>query len=906
MFAVQVRTEYSFDRGLYAPLDQLICRLKALQVTTAAITDSDTWGHVKFHQACLQAGIKPVLGCVIGVTNGPAAPVKMCFLARNAAGLCELYQLNSSSYQNQVPTPLGHKPRITLDQVLNLSDNLLIMSGDMIDPVALEKISRAHSQTFFVDYPPEEHCTSFTDQMRRALGTSGKYQAVCVPKYNCILSSDEKTLQLCGEMSNALPLKVLPDQTADYMEGLCELYEFPRPAPYHGPGDDKAELIELCYQRAAGLPDVYQARLQLELDLITQKGFASYFLMVYRLVSWSKEQGILVGPGRGSAVGCLVCYLLGITTIDPVLYGISFERFISADREDLPDIDLDFPDNARNEVLYYLAKTYGADKTARIGSITTYKTRTLINMLIRATGIPRSCIPFAAFQSNTDLTLRDIMAAAHKKKNLRLIQVSNIAESLCKLQGVSKDTGTHASGVLIATEPLSSFCTVDSDNVAHLDKQDIAALGLLKLDVLSLSILSALSQVCKGLNFYALKPDDRQVFATLERGYFAGLPQFNGAQVREIGLCSRYERLSDIANVIAVARPGPIKARLTDQYLNCRRKDAPDWDPPPQVQALPVSSHYCLPIFQDDILQVLQQIGGFDAQSLCLIRRYISKGHTENMPEEVVKGFHDAFVTHAFKQLNMEPLDIGRLWEWVQNRGDWLMCKGHAMGYAMLCYWCAYAKTYYPREFACSILQYSHYDTEGLLTQFVMEGLEIEPPDVDSAFSWSVSSRGIKAGLIHLPTLSPQAAYKLHEQRERGQDITGTVLALQQLPSQLNTVMHLTRKFARYYENNGRVSGGLQYIQRLSSYSPVQNVPFLGVLDSWEESHPGGRFFLKLRVHDDSGKISVVLPIEDLPVSYDDLHRGMVFLFRARFKRGGVRYARITKIRCISSKEFLA
>lgn len=905
MFAVQIRTEFSFDRGLYAPLGQLVERLKGLKVTAAAITDPDTWGHVRFYQACITAGIKPVLGCQISVTDSPNHTPKMVFLARNAAGLRELYQLTSSSYQNQIPTVHGHKPRITTAQVLGLSDNLLIMSGEVIDPVLLEQISQAHPDTFFVDYPPAEQCTTFTDQMRRAMGTSGKYQAVCVPKYNCILDSDLGVLQLFNHNVAAAPVQVIPDATADKMDLMCDLYQLPRPATYRGSGDDSSELVSLCQQRAAALPEQYQARLQMELDLITQKQFASYFLMVYRLVSWCKAQGILVGPGRGSAVGCLVCYLLNITTIDPVEYGISFERFISADRTDLPDIDLDFPDYARSEVLGYLASTYGADKTARIGSIATYKTRTLINMLIKLTGIPEDCIPAVQVASGNEPSLSSLLATARQCYNRHLYRADKVAPDICKLQDMSKDTGTHASGVLISTEPLSFFCTVDSDNVAHLDKQDIAALGMLKLDVLSLSILSALSKVCKDINFYQLRPDDSQVFATLGQGRFAGLPQFNGTKVREIGLCARYERLDDIANVIAVARPGPIKTGLTEQYLECRIKDVPAWTAPPQVQALPVSAHYCLPIFQDDILQVLQSIGGFDAQTLCDIRRLISKAHTGHASEQTMKAYHDRFLTHAFKQLNMEPTDINHLWQWIDNRGDWLMCKGHALGYAMLCYWCAYAKTYYPREFACCILQYSSYDTPELLTHFATEGLSIEPTDATSELTWSVTRRGIKAGFMQLPTISPQAAYRIQEKKEQGQDITGTLLPLLQLPSKLKELMRLSREFARYYVGSGLVSGGLQYIQRLSSYSQARDFAFLGVLDECKECIQRGRPCLKMRVHDDTGSLAAVLDVDmlsQLPNGGAALQPGNVFLFRAWFNRG-FRYAHITKIRCIKHQE---
>ena len=308
----------------------------------------------------------------------------------------------------------------------------------------------------------------------------------------------------------------------------------------------------------------YEQRLVRELKLVKEKEFDSYFLMVADMVMWAKER-MLVGPARGSSAGSLACYLMGITEVDPMPYGLMFERFVDVTRKDLPDIDIDFPDTTRDQVYTYLREKYGEPQVARIGTISEYKPKSALGEVAKKLQIPpweTAAVKDAMFvRSSGDSRVNNcLMDTLNETEPGQALLRKFPAIALAgEIEGHASHAGLHAAGVIVCNEPVSNFCTV-ADGVAQLDKIDAEALNLLKIDVLGLRTLSVIedSKIMSNKDIYNLQYNDKRVFDLINSGKFSGIFQWEGQALQSLTSQITIASFDDMAHITALARPGPL------------------------------------------------------------------------------------------------------------------------------------------------------------------------------------------------------------------------------------------------------------------------------------------------------------------------------------------------------------
>ena len=452
MINLRLHTEYHFnysDRG-YGRLARVVARVKDLGQTAAAITDSTSFGHVKWMAECKRAGIKPLLGAEIRVPTDDDAVAVVTLLARNNKGLREMYGLSS----------LAASDNITVDDLIKSSKDVIKLTGTLSGP-KVKKLKAAYA-----DVSPS---------MPRALieeKLAGGLEIVATSENRYPLVSDRQAFNLFGGSRETHPQHIFSEAEARvYLPGLPERaytiseeiaegcnVSLPVAVNMTVKGDLEAICRANIRARLGRWTKGYEARLKLELKLIAEKKFESYFLIISDMVRWAKKH-MIVGPARGSAAGSLVCYLAYITDVDPIVHGLMFERFIDVTRTDLPDIDLDFPDTKRQLVIDYLQSKYGADNVVHVGTVLTLQPKSIIRMVSKQLGIKMwefqqlldVMVERASGDSRGELCLLDTLEGMEAGRTA-LARFPQLREAT-SFEGHAQTSGTHAAGIVVCAEP---------------------------------------------------------------------------------------------------------------------------------------------------------------------------------------------------------------------------------------------------------------------------------------------------------------------------------------------------------------------------------------------------------------------------------------------------------------------
>jgi len=469
MIQLRVRTEYSM--GLtYAPLGRIVERLRALGCTAAGMVDSTTWGHVAWVRACESAGIRPLLGAHVIVSEiGVDMPTRMWFLARTTAGLGELYRAISKGHIN----PVDGKPRLTREDVRAMSVDVLKFAGDLTDGAFLMDVGA------YLDLNPT---SVVLNTLKRTLANrhglplvSTSDNAFAFPEdaaiFECISHAGLRTTPQWILPASDLAYQHLAARIADMC--VCAL---PKAPMVRATGNLAALCREGITARKMNWTPAYEQRLNYELDLIKSKDYESYFLIVADMVRYAKQH-MLVGPSRGSAAGSLVCYVTGITEIDPIIAGLFFERFIDITRTDLPDIDLDFPDNKREMVFSYMIAKYGARNVARIGNIVSYAPRSALMHVSKSLHVPAwesdgvktAMIDRSSADARANLCLHDTLTATQAGKDFAE-KYPAAAVIAAAIEGHVAHTSVHAAGLLVSTGDLQDYAVIDQKGIAQIEK----------------------------------------------------------------------------------------------------------------------------------------------------------------------------------------------------------------------------------------------------------------------------------------------------------------------------------------------------------------------------------------------------------------------------------------------------
>lgn len=910
MIQLRIRTEYSFGQT-YAPIPRLIERLKAIGCTAAGIVDLDTWGHAKWQAACDDAGIQPLFGAECVVTTDDT-PLRMWFLSRD---LKELYGWTSKSFHQRLQTRVGAIPRLYPHDVEGMTENIFKFAGEITDGEWLQSIGAV------MDLSPASQILNMT---KLRIAKQYKLRVVETSDNAFAYPEDRSTFELMSKSS----LKPSPQYLLDslnYQDAALAIAEacagtrMPTATMLKTEGD----LLALCKKgatfRKIKLTGKYLARLKHEMNLIQMKEFESYFLIVSDMVQYAKQH-MLVGPSRGSAAGSLVCYLTRITEIDPIAHNLMFERFIDETRKDLPDIDLDFPDDKRHLVFEYMAKKYGEENVAHIGTVSRYKPKSALIQVCKALGIPPTAtgavkaalIERSSADARASKCLEDTFNNTKPGKDFMRDYPEAVAAST--LEGHASHTGVHAAGLLVCNAPIANFATVDDDGIAHLEKDAAEKLGLLKIDILGLRTLSILEDAGKNIDWYNLALTDQKTIDLFNTGRLCGIFQFEGDAMRSISSQLKIKSIVEIDAVTALARPGPFAGGVTKKYID-RMNGAAYRAIHPEVETH-MSETFGLPIYQEQTIAIVKEIGGFGGKEAAMIRKAMAK----SLGVEFFNSYWDKFKVGAIAKGVPEP-EARATWEMINAMGSWAMNKSHTRSYAVISYWCAYLKANHPLEFAAANLRNAKEEDSAvlLLREMTREGIEYVPFDLEhSEVNWSVKNGKLYGGFMALKGIGEAKAAKLVEARNAGTLTAKQKESLEKAFNIFADLFPLQTKYRSLYADpdaNG-IQGPLCYVQDLLTPLPhgAERVFIAEMIDKSprnanEEANikkrdgkieTGQLEYLDVRLRDDTGTIGGRIGRKDylrMGVELaESVPTGAHLLVRARFWNS-ITYAFISKWR---------
>lgn len=554
--------------------------------------------------------------------------------------------------------------------------------------------------------------------------------------------------------TNILPEYHVPEgHTFDsYMEQIARDGLEERFQKFHfAPTDDRQQIHQ-----------DYLQRLDVELEIIKKMGYAGYFLIVWDFINYAKQHGIPVGPGRGSAAGSLVAYAMRITDIDPIKYNLLFERFLNPERVSMPDIDVDFCMNRREEVIRYVSEKYGKDNVSQIATFGTLGAKAVIRDVGRVMDMPYGEVDKLAklIPNQLHITLEQTEKSVSevqefKEKDAKVAELWDNARSL---EGLTRHVSTHAAGVVISPKPLVEFVplykgTKDGDEISsQYSMSDLEKVGLLKMDFLGLRNLTmiqdTLALIKQGhgvdVDVMDLPMDDRPSYELLARGQTLGVFQLESSGMRELLRKLKPETFEDIIAVLALYRPGPLGSGMVDDFINRKHGRIPIEYPLPQLESI-LKETYGVIIYQEQVMQISNKLAGYSLGEADLLRRAMGKKKAEEMAKQRAR-----FIEGTRKN-NIPDAKADEIFNLMEYFAGYGFNKSHTAAYALITYQTAYLKQHYPEEFMAALLT-SDMDNTDRVVLYINEcremGIPILPPDVnESEKTFSVVDKKIRFGL---------------------------------------------------------------------------------------------------------------------------------------------------------------
>lgn len=521
----------------------------------------------------------------------------------------------------------------------------------------------------------------------------------------------------------------------------------------------------------------YWKRLEMELEVIVEKGYAGYFLIVSDFCEWAKKQGIPVGPGRGSAAGALTSFALGITNLDPLRYGLLFERFLNKERPSLPDIDVDFCMEGREKIIEYVAKTYGERHIAKIATFGQMKARQVLRDVGRALGFkPKEIDPIAKMITpGPEVSLAEEMKRPEiqelLQKNPKLKELFELA---LKLEGLPRHASQHAAGVIISPLPLDEIASLmkgeEGEAVVQFDMKACEALGLIKFDFLGLKTLTIIDRTLKAIKEYEgleidinhIPLDDPKTFRLLQAGDTDGVFQLESEGMKDLLRRLKPSDFNDLIAVLALYRPGPLGGGLVDQYIETKHgKRKPEYLHPLLEPIL--KETYGVLVYQEQVMEIARAFAGYTLGEADLLRRAMGK-----KDKELMQQLRNDFVERSVNR-NI-PKDVAeKVFELMEKFAEYGFNKSHSAAYALISYQTAYLKAHYPLYYLASILTYEINKSEEVSKYLALAekmGISVLPPDINhSAAGFSVEEGSIRIGLQAIKNVGEEAVQEIIRKR---------------------------------------------------------------------------------------------------------------------------------------------
>jgi len=624
-----------------------------------------------------------------------------------------------------------------------------------------------------------------------AQAQSWEYDINLAPRDPADIYEDLTQCGLTGRQARAAMAETL------YIADACKGVTIPKFSDLRFPGNKPSEELLWDWLREGwmrrgfnNLPDKEYRRAaeqtKYEMGLIVPKGFTDYFLVVGELVQWCKDNDIAVGPARGSAAASVVCYQTRITEVNPMNHPtLLFERFIDANRHDLPDIDLDFDDEERWRVRQHLVDLYGEAQVGNIATVTNYKGKNSLDDIARVYQIPAG--PVAAVKEKLiERSSGDLRGSATIEDTIAMFpDVANVFKKYPhlrkaqRLEGCLKNFSIHAAGLVVANGPLWEGVAVYTRedpksgivrNVLSIDKYDAEHINALKIDALGLTTMNVikrcLDMVGMKLNdLYSLPTDDESVYEAFRRNEVVGIFQFDGRAMRSVNREVKPDSFEEICDINALSRPGPLHSGAAAEYIQVKHGRKPAEHLHPVVDEITKWTNYQI-VYQEQILQVVRRLGNFTWEQAAQIRKLISKKQGEQAFNRMRELFMD-----GCKQNGVKETSAGKVWKQLVTAGAYAFNSAHCVSYGLLAYWTMWLKVKYPLEFYCAALQ--KYECKpgekgfDLLKEAVAKGIEILPPDpVRSQMSWSVHNGALLAGFVQISGVGEKTANSMISWRE--------------------------------------------------------------------------------------------------------------------------------------------
>jgi DNA polymerase-3 subunit alpha len=844
---LRVHTEFSLlDSVVRVP--DLMRATAAAGMGAVALTDEcNLFAMVKFYKAALAAGIKPVIGVDLWIQeeerNGPS---RLTLLCQNQKGYLNLSRLVSRAYlegerQNTPLIPRAWLDREVLDGLIALSGGWegdvgralltgrpaqarrllkgwLDLFGDRYY-IELQRLGRntdAEYVTAAVQLAAEAGVPVVATNDVRFLSPDD-YEAhearVCI-RERTLLADPNRRRRYTREQYLKTPAQMaelfadLPEALANSVEiarrcslplklGQSQLPRFPTPDGSSAEDYLRATatqgLARRLHERRGDqtVPEEYAARLERELEVIIKMGFAGYFLIVADFIRWAKENGVPVGPGRGSGAGSLVAWTLGITDLDPLEHQLLFERFLNPERVSMPDFDVDFCMEGRDRVIAYVAGRYGRERVSQIITYGTMAAKAVVRDVARVLGHPFGFADRIAklIPNELDITLE---AALQKEPELARLnredeEVRALLELAMKLEGLTRNAGKHAGGVVIAPSVLTDFTPLYTENpgesvVTQFDKDDVEATGLVKFDFLGLRTLTIVDRAEKIVNslperqgnplsMARVPMDDKATYELLKRGDTTAVFQLESRGMKDLIRRLKPDNFEDIVALVALFRPGPLQSGMVDDFIARKhntgqvKKDENYYLHPLLEKVLEPT--YGVILYQEQVMQIAQVLAGYTLGGADLLRRAMGK----KKPEEMAKQ-RSVFVEGAVAR-GVDADKAGWIFDLIEKFAGYGFNKSHSAAYAVLTYQTAWLKTHYPAAFMAAVMSADIADTDkvaGLLYECRKKmGLTILPPDINAS-RWEFSVEGpstIRYGLGAVRGVGEQAVECMVQERER-------------------------------------------------------------------------------------------------------------------------------------------
>ena len=841
---LRVHTEYSLVDGAVR-IKPLVARARELGMPAVGITDqSNLFGLVKFYNAARSEGIKPIAGVDLWVDEGEVQPPsRLTLLCQNAAGYRHLTRLVTRLYREGQGRGLPLLQWGWLDE--EGVDGLIALSGGREGAIGRSLLAGRETQAralltaataLFGDRYYLELCRiGHADEavyLPAAVDLAGRagVPVVATNDVRFLHPTDFEAheVRVCINSGRLLddprrPREYTPQQAlrapaemaalfADLPEALensveiarrCSLQlrlgenvlpHFPVPAGQTPEAflDDAAQAgleERLARGRArAAEPTVYGERLARELTVIRSMGFASYFLIVADFIRWAREHGVPVGPGRGSGAGSLVAYALGITDLDPLAYDLLFERFLNPERVSMPDFDIDFCMEGRDRVIDYVAERYGRDRVCQIITFGSMAAKAVVRDVGRVLGHPYGFVDRIAKLIPFELGITLDKALEQEPELGRLYREDEAVQTLIDLaralEGLARNAGKHAGGVVIAPSELTDFtplyCEASGENlVTQFDKDDVEAAGLVKFDFLGLRTLTILDWAVAAINreragrnepaldLDALPLDDATTFALLKGCETTAVFQLESRGMKDLIKRLQPDCFEDIIALVALFRPGPLQSGMVDDFINRKHGRAKVDYPHPALEPI-LKPTYGVILYQEQVMQIAQVLAGFTLGGADLLRRAMGKKKAEEMAKQ-----REIFVSGA-ESKGVDGAVATHIFDLMEKFAGYGFNKSHSAAYALLSYQTAYLKAHAPASFMAAVLSADMDHTDKVVTlidECRNMDLIVQPPDVnrsDYHFTATTDPAGLQYGLGAIKGVGHNAIEAIVQERASG------------------------------------------------------------------------------------------------------------------------------------------